>query len=93
MEWQTFAPDALAKHCNHGELVTVTAKREGYHHTVHWLPNISTISEAFPYTNHSSRHIPPPISMAPASYTIASEAYYQIFFHAAKHPHTPVNGV
>ena len=71
----------------------MTAKREGYHHTVHWLPNLSTISEAFPYPNHSSRHIPPPISMAPASYTIASEAYYKIFFHAAKHPHTPVNGV
>ncbi|KJA20109.1 hypothetical protein HYPSUDRAFT_43462 [Hypholoma sublateritium FD-334 SS-4] len=31
--------------------------------------------------------------MASASYTIASEAYYKIFFHAAKHPHTPVNGV
>ncbi|KAF8797614.1 UPF0172-domain-containing protein [Phlegmacium glaucopus] len=26
-------------------------------------------------------------------YTIGPEAYYKIFFHAAKHPHKPVNGV
>lgn len=31
--------------------------------------------------------------MSSPSYTIASEAYYKIFFHAAKHPHKPVNGV
>ncbi|KAG6819865.1 hypothetical protein H0H93_007850 [Arthromyces matolae] len=27
------------------------------------------------------------------SYTIADSAYFKIFFHAAKHPHKPVNGV
>jgi hypothetical protein len=27
------------------------------------------------------------------SYTIAHEAYLKIMFHAAKHPHLPVNGV
>ncbi len=31
--------------------------------------------------------------MAPAHIPSASEAYYKIFFHTAKHPHTPVNGV
>jgi hypothetical protein len=31
--------------------------------------------------------------MSSSSYTIAPEAYYKIYFHAAKHPHTPVNGV
>ncbi|KAF9474161.1 UPF0172-domain-containing protein [Pholiota conissans] len=31
--------------------------------------------------------------MTSSSYTIAPEAYYKIYFHAAKHPHTPVNGV
>ncbi|PPQ76517.1 hypothetical protein CVT26_013351, partial [Gymnopilus dilepis] len=25
--------------------------------------------------------------------TIAAEAYYKVYFHAAKHPHLPVNGV
>jgi hypothetical protein len=29
----------------------------------------------------------------PASYTISAQAYYKIFFHAAKHPHRAVNGV
>ncbi|KAF9523904.1 hypothetical protein CPB83DRAFT_862113 [Crepidotus variabilis] len=28
-----------------------------------------------------------------ASYEVAPEAYYKIYFHAAKHPHKPVNGV
>ncbi len=28
-----------------------------------------------------------------ASYVISSRAYFKIFFHAAKHPHQPVNGV
>ncbi|PBK71234.1 UPF0172-domain-containing protein [Armillaria solidipes] len=27
------------------------------------------------------------------SYVISSRAYFKIFFHAAKHPHQPVNGV
>jgi guanine deaminase len=27
------------------------------------------------------------------SYTIAHEAYLKLIFHAAKHPHLPVNGV
>ena len=27
------------------------------------------------------------------TYTISAEAYYKIFFHTAKHPHQPVNGV
>lgn len=27
------------------------------------------------------------------SYTVSSQAYFKIFFHAAKHPHKPVNGV
>ena len=27
------------------------------------------------------------------SYTIAHEAYLKVIFHAAKHPHLPVNGV
>ena len=27
------------------------------------------------------------------SYTITHEAYLKIIFHAAKHPHLPVNGV
>lgn len=27
------------------------------------------------------------------SYTISHQAYLKIFFHAAKHPHQPVNGV
>ena len=27
------------------------------------------------------------------SYTISAKAYLKIFFHAAKHPHKPVNGV
>lgn len=27
------------------------------------------------------------------SYTLAHEAYLKIIFHAAKHPHLPVNGV
>ena len=27
------------------------------------------------------------------SYTILAEAYYKLFFHAAKHPHKPVNGI
>lgn len=27
------------------------------------------------------------------SYTLSSKAYLKIFFHAAKHPHLPVNGV
>jgi len=27
------------------------------------------------------------------SYTVTPEAYYKVFFHAAKHPHLPVNGV
>ncbi|KDR82376.1 hypothetical protein GALMADRAFT_237654 [Galerina marginata CBS 339.88] len=31
--------------------------------------------------------------MSKASYTISPEAYYKVFFHAAKHPHQPVNGV
>jgi hypothetical protein len=31
--------------------------------------------------------------MATPSYTISAEAYYKIFFHTAKHPHQPVNGV
>ncbi|KAF8174266.1 hypothetical protein BJ912DRAFT_990623 [Pholiota molesta] len=31
--------------------------------------------------------------MSTSSYTIAPEAYYKIYFHAAKHPHTPVNGI
>ncbi|KAF8968994.1 hypothetical protein BDZ97DRAFT_301525 [Flammula alnicola] len=31
--------------------------------------------------------------MATTSYTISPEAYYKVFFHAAKHPHKPVNGV
>lgn len=26
-------------------------------------------------------------------YTVSSRAYYKIFFHAAKHPHKPVNGI
>ena len=30
--------------------------------------------------------------MSPA-YTIGPDAYYKIFFHAAKHPHKSVNGV
>ena len=29
----------------------------------------------------------------PPAYTIGPEAYYKIFFHAAKHPHKSVNGV
>ncbi|KIK04114.1 hypothetical protein K443DRAFT_676246 [Laccaria amethystina LaAM-08-1] len=29
----------------------------------------------------------------PASYTISAQAYYKIFFHAAKHPHRAVNGI
>jgi len=28
-----------------------------------------------------------------ASYTLASPAYLKIWFHAAKYPHQPVNGV
>lgn len=28
-----------------------------------------------------------------AAYTISHQAYLKIFFHAAKHPHKPVNGV
>jgi len=28
-----------------------------------------------------------------ASYIISAEAYYKLFFHAAKHPHRSVNGV
>ncbi|KAG6831122.1 hypothetical protein H0H92_012547 [Tricholoma furcatifolium] len=28
-----------------------------------------------------------------SSYTFSSSAYFKIFFHAAKHPHKPVNGV
>ena len=32
------------------------------------------------------------LRMSPA-YTIGPEAYYKIFFHAAKHPHKSVNGV
>jgi len=31
--------------------------------------------------------------MITPSYLISPEAYYKIFFHAAKHPHQPVNGV
>ncbi|KIM35902.1 hypothetical protein M413DRAFT_449526 [Hebeloma cylindrosporum] len=31
--------------------------------------------------------------MTTPSYTISAEAYYKIFFHTAKHPHQPVNGV
>ncbi|KAF8904106.1 hypothetical protein CPB84DRAFT_1773433 [Gymnopilus junonius] len=31
--------------------------------------------------------------MSTPSYTIAPEAYYKVYFHAAKHPHLPVNGV
>jgi len=31
--------------------------------------------------------------MTTPSYLISPEAYYKIFFHAAKHPHQPVNGV
>ena len=31
--------------------------------------------------------------MASASYLIFPDAYYKIYFHAAKHPHKPVNGV
>ncbi|KAF9005442.1 hypothetical protein BDQ17DRAFT_348710 [Cyathus striatus] len=28
-----------------------------------------------------------------SSYTISPQAYFKVFFHAAKHPHKPVNGV
>ena len=28
-----------------------------------------------------------------ASYVILDAAYYKLFFHSAKHPHKPVNGV
>ncbi|PPQ86319.1 hypothetical protein CVT25_005620 [Psilocybe cyanescens] len=31
--------------------------------------------------------------MSKPSYVILPEAYYKLFFHAAKHPHQPVNGV
>ena len=31
--------------------------------------------------------------MSTPSYTVSAEAYYKIFFHTAKHPHKPVNGV
>jgi hypothetical protein len=27
------------------------------------------------------------------AYTVSVQAYFKIFFHAAKHPHKPVNGV
>lgn len=27
------------------------------------------------------------------SYTLSATAYFKLFFHAAKHPHKPVNGV
>lgn len=27
------------------------------------------------------------------SYTVSAKAYFKIFFHAAKYPHLPVNGV
>lgn len=30
---------------------------------------------------------------SPTSYTLSARAYFKIFFHAAKHPHQPVNGV
>ncbi|KAF8158536.1 hypothetical protein B0H34DRAFT_463374 [Crassisporium funariophilum] len=31
--------------------------------------------------------------MSTPTYTITPEAYYKLFFHAAKHPHKPVNGL
>ncbi|KAF9553878.1 UPF0172-domain-containing protein [Agrocybe pediades] len=31
--------------------------------------------------------------MSTTAYTISPEAYYKVYFHAAKHPHLPVNGV
>lgn len=31
--------------------------------------------------------------MAMVSYSLSEDAYLKIFFHAAKHPHLPVNGV
>ncbi len=38
--------------------------------------------------------LPQPLEYATmASYVISSRAYFKIFFHAAKHPHQPVNGV
>jgi len=30
---------------------------------------------------------------ATPSYVILDDAYYKLFFHAAKHPHKPVNGI
>ena len=31
--------------------------------------------------------------MTTPTYTISAEAYYKLFFHTAKHPYQPVNGV
>jgi len=31
--------------------------------------------------------------MSLPSYTISPETYYKVYFHAAKHPHLPVNGI
>ncbi|KAJ3506914.1 hypothetical protein NLJ89_g6597 [Agrocybe chaxingu] len=31
--------------------------------------------------------------MATIKYTVEADAYYKLYFHAAKHPHKPVNGV
>jgi len=31
--------------------------------------------------------------MSTLSYEIHADAYYKVFFHAAKHPHNPVNGI
>lgn len=31
--------------------------------------------------------------MTMMSYSLSENAYFKIFFHAAKHPHLPVNGV
>jgi hypothetical protein len=31
--------------------------------------------------------------MLPPTYSVSHQAYLKIFFHAAKHPHKPVNGV
>lgn len=31
--------------------------------------------------------------MSALSYVVSQDAYYKIYFHAAKHPHKPVNGI
>ncbi|KAF5315067.1 hypothetical protein D9619_007432 [Psilocybe cf. subviscida] len=31
--------------------------------------------------------------MSAPSYVVSQDAYYKIYFHAAKHPHKPVNGI